>query len=131
MTISKSPNPPHIPSKKKSNIRIIKDIHRNLLATSVSSLTYPKRPQQTSDANPNALLRKRLAGADAAPPAERHVASFIRKWSALGAVIQEAPRIECVGVWELAFVMVDCPDVALDPAGFGDEVALAVWVSIE
>lgn len=61
-----------------------------------------------------------MSAAHASPPAEGHVPPFPRERAVVRTAFDEALRVEAVRLGEFALVVVDRPDVALDPGAFGD-----------
>ena len=76
------------------------------------------------------MFGERLAGADASAPAEGHVAFVVGEGAVERVRGEETSWFEFVGGGEGGGVVVDGPDVALDPGSAGDEVALFVFTSV-
>lgn len=109
---------------RRSNSRIIKDIHWNLLASRIQCLLDFETPEQPCDRDESPLFSESNTRAHPPAPSKCHVPLLTREGAVIGVVFEEPVRIEAVWVWEFAFVVVDGPCVTLDPGRLGDKITL-------
>ena len=95
--------------ERNVDIRIIENVHGNILSIGTKSLLDPETPQQTSNADEGTLLRQRLAYAYAPAPAKGHVTTLVGEWALIRAVLEISPGIEPVRIREIPLVAVDRP----------------------
>lgn len=115
---------PYIFIQRHWYLRVVEYIYRYFFPTAIPRFPDIECPQETGDCHESALLSQPLATADTSTPSECHVAPFIRKRSRI-CVFFKIPRwIESIWIGEVSLVVMDGPDVALDPCSLRDEPAL-------
>ena len=106
------------------NSRVIKDIDRDFLSIWPECFLDVEGPQEPSNRDERALLSQSLTTAHPPTPPESHIPSLIRERSIFGIVFEIPIRVETIRIGKLAFIVVDRPNIALNPRAFWNEISL-------
>jgi hypothetical protein len=90
----------------------------------IQCLFDSESPEKPCNRDECPLFCESLATAYTSAPSKGHVALFTGEGTVIGTVFQISIWVEAVWLGELAFMVMDGPDVALDPGSLRDEPAL-------
>jgi hypothetical protein len=97
-------------------LRIAKYVNWNLVSSLVKSFLDVESPQQSSNADKCPLLSKCLACTHTPSPSKSHISTFVWERSLVWAIFDKSLWVESVRIWEVCFISVDRPNVALRPS---------------
>lgn len=108
----------------EANLREVENVHGNFIALLIQCLFNFESPKKSRNRDECPLFCEPLAAADAPPPSKGHIPLFGREGTVIGTIFQISVRIEAVWFGEFSFVVVNSPNVTLDPGSLWDEPAL-------
>jgi hypothetical protein len=105
-------------------LRVIEDINWYLLPIWPKCFLDVEGPQKSSNRNECTLLSESLTTAHPSAPTKGHVSSLVWERAILRIFLKVPIRVETIRFWEFPVIVVDCPNISLDPCTFWNQVTL-------
>lgn len=106
------------------HLREIEDVHIHFVPLLIESFLNVKAPEQACDRDEGPLFRQSLSTTDPPSPAKRHVPLLTGKGARVRTPFNPAIGVETVWVRKFSLMVMDGPNIPLDPSISRDQPTL-------